>query len=150
MTALLQSTCRTQQFWLPCLLSGPWWRPSHIFILSLDVAADVLDRVGEILKYGETILKVENVKEVKQVLNVLGVIANLNLKKIWDRWLNPFYEYVHASTYDEEIPSDTYATEEEVNPLNDLSLDYEIPKGPSKNHRAANKKHINVVLILLR
>ena len=44
------------------------------------------------MKYGETILKVENVKEVKQVLNVLGVIANLNLKKIWDRWLNPFYE----------------------------------------------------------
>ena len=47
-------------------------------VLSLSVATDILASVGEIFGKGESNVKEENIKEVQQVLNLIGVEANLS------------------------------------------------------------------------
>merc|ERR1719369_432916 len=47
-------------------------------ILSFTVAADVLASVGDILSVGEAIVREENIDEVTQVLDILGVKACLS------------------------------------------------------------------------
>jgi len=81
-------------------------------VLSFAVAADVLVSVKEILSVGESNVMEENIEEVKQVLNSLGVEANLSQNRI-----NNGFEYVATnekdikleivfeSASDEETPS---------------------------------------------
>merc|ERR1719369_138960 len=47
-------------------------------ILSFTVAADVLASVGDMLGVGEAIVREENIDEVTQVLDILGVKASLS------------------------------------------------------------------------
>jgi len=82
-------------------------------VLSFAVAADVLVSVKEILSSGESNVMEENIEEVKQVLNSLGVEANLSQNRI-----NNGFEYVATnekdikleivfeSASDEETPSE--------------------------------------------
>jgi len=51
-------------------------------ILSFAVAGDVLGSVGDILGAGESIVKEENIEEVKKVLNSLGVEANMSHSRL--------------------------------------------------------------------
>merc|ERR1719153_1828570 len=61
-------------------------------ILSLDVAAEVLVSLREILSKGETDVRKETMIEVKQVLDMLGVEANLS----YDGKNKEYYENIPA------------------------------------------------------
>jgi len=103
-------------------------------VLSFAVAADVLESVVDIIGAGESNVMEENIDEVVQVLNSLGVEANLSLSRI----INEYYEYVVANseniklemvfepepTNDEETPSEGGVTEA-MNNLSNIGIDGE-------------------------
>ena len=70
-------------------------------VLSLPVAADVLVSVGEILGKGESNVKEENIEEVQQVLDLIGVEAHLSQIRI----NNEYYE--HVATNEEGVNLET-------------------------------------------
>jgi len=65
--------------------------------LSFAVTSDILANVGELLGTGESNVKEENIEDVKQVLDMLGVEANLS----YGRKYNEYYEHIIANA--EEI-----------------------------------------------
>ena len=70
-------------------------------VLSLSVAADILVSVGEILGKGESNVKEENIEEVQQVLDLIGVEAHLSQIRI----NNEYYE--HVATNEEGVNLET-------------------------------------------
>merc|ERR1719402_562530 len=65
--------------------------------LSFAVTSDILASVGELLGAGESNVKEENIEDVKQVLDMLGVEANLS----YGRKYNERFE--HITAYAEDV-----------------------------------------------
>ena len=67
--------------------------------LSFAVTSDILASVGELLGAGESNVKEEYIEDVRQVLDTLGVEANLS----YDNKYNEYYEHITANAEDVKL-----------------------------------------------
>ena len=75
--------------------------------LSFEIAVDILAHVGEVLGTGESNLRGGNIEDVKHVLDILGVKANLSQTRVNNEYYeeNIKLEEVFKSTSDEDTES---------------------------------------------
>jgi len=112
-------------------------------VLSFTVAGDVLARVGELLGVGESNVKEKNIDEVAQVLDLLGVAANLSQcrKNI---------EYDHIATNDEDITTnekDIATNEKDIATNKEDIATYEEETVTSVEDIAINEDHIKLEIV---
>jgi len=115
--------------------------------LSLEVSAAVLSSVAVMLVAGESKVEEENIDEVIQVLDSLGVEANLG--KI-------VYEHIVTNEGDiqlERVPRPVCDEESDLCGGNEIGADVDAKLSPSRNnmeyeHIASNEKNIKLDIVL--